>query len=461
MASSVDLIPADLAQSIERQTGATIIAIVPRGGGGASRMGAELTLRHGDGREERGYLSYDTRTGDPKRLPFFEREVAILKALSGPLADSGVRAPRFIAAEPAHLALLCGMVSGSDRFDQASDRMAVADALAAQLARLHAIDPASVELAGFGDPHIPPSERIATKLQRWRASHLAATPDPVLILALDWLAANIPADRGPSVILHGDAGTGNCLHDGQDITAMLDWELTHYGDPMEDLAQCWVRNLFQPFVRLSDFFKAYEAAGGIAVDVDRVRFHRLYFQMSFTAPGHANFYGESDVVPALMGISLVFHTAHMRVIVQSLGELTGQSFTGPVLPEIPASHIDRTFAIALDDLRNVITPRVADQQASAKAKSLARMVKYWRMRERYGAAFARDECAEIAAVTGQSAEDIATARQHLASALLEQQVAPETVLQLCHNRMVRETFLMADAMGSLRDCYFPSLDQAQ
>src|ERR1700733_14469683 len=99
-------VPADLVAALEAATGARIVSIVPRAGGGASRRGAELVLRHSDGREQAGYLSFDSRVADPKRLAFFQRETAILQALSGPLVHSGVAAPRFLAAAPAHLALL-------------------------------------------------------------------------------------------------------------------------------------------------------------------------------------------------------------------------------------------------------------------------------------------------------------------------------------------------------------------
>ena len=50
-------IPADLREQVERQTGAVIAAEQARGGGGASRQGAEVTLRHPDGNEQRCYLA--------------------------------------------------------------------------------------------------------------------------------------------------------------------------------------------------------------------------------------------------------------------------------------------------------------------------------------------------------------------------------------------------------------------
>ena len=452
------LIPADLAASVERQTGAKIVGIVPRAGGGASRQGAELTFRWPDGREQTGYLSYDSRAADPLRMPFFRREAAVLAAFSGSLANRGVRAPRFMAAEPAHLALLTALAAGSDRFADATEPHALADDFIAQLAALHRIAPSDLTLDGFGDAATPPSIVVRERIAQLQADNLATMPDPILTLALQWLAANIPADLGPSVLVHGDAGPGNFLHQDNRVTALLDWELTHFGDPVEDLAQIWVRSMFQPFRPMREVFKAYEAHAGAPVDVDRVRYHRLYFQLGFTVSGHASFYGKSPVKPAMIGVSMLFYTAHMRVIVQSIAELTGQALLPVDLPDAPAGLADRTFEIALEDLQQAITPRLTDQHAATKAKSLARLVKWWRARDRYGDLFERAECDEVGALLGETFDCVLAARAALTHALLEDRVDRSVTLQLCYRRVVRETALMGDAMGSLRDCYFPPLD---
>ena len=457
--TSPTLIPLDLIATMEANTGTSITSIVPRAGGGASRHGAEVVLRHGDGRTEAGYLSYDTRMADPKRAPCFEREVAILKALSGPLAGVGVKAPRFLAADRAHLALLTTLTEGSDKYYEAGSDDAVGRDFVAQLAALHRIDPAGLVLDGFGDPGMPVSARIRQGIADARRDNLASAPDAILLLALDWLEANVPPDRGPAVIVHGDAGPGNFLqHDGR-VTALLDWELCHFGDPMEDLAQIWVRSLFQPFLRPSAVFAAYEAAGGITVEVDRVRYHRLYFQVGFMVSAHAALHGVPGMRPASMGVSMLFYAAHMRVIVRSLAELCRQALPAIDLPDSDATWRDRTFAISIDDIHDVVAPRATDQQSAVKAKSLARLIKFWRARDRYGAAYDAAEIAEIAAALGEAAEPtVARARLALAHGVAEGRIGRAAALGLSHARTMRETALMGDGMGSFRDTYFPALD---
>ncbi|MCW1383668.1 phosphotransferase family protein [Novosphingobium sp. KCTC 2891] len=446
------VIPPALKEQVEQRTGYVIAAERPRGGGGASRQGAEVVLQSPDGAERTCYLAWDARAGDPARLAFFERETAVLGALSGPLASGGVRVAPLVAAFPSHLALLSEFVTGQDRFAQATDPAALAADFVAQLAALHRIDAADPALAPLGDAQEPPSQRIAANIAQWRQDNLAGAADPLLQLALVWLAANIPPDRGPPVLLHGDAGPGNFLFVDNRVEALVDWELSHLGDPMEDLAQIWVRSLIQPFVPIADVFRAYEAAGGVPVDLPRVRFHRLYFQLSFSVAS-AGQVARGGVT----GTALLFGTMHRRVMARSLGELAGIALKAPALPDCPVDPIDRTFEIALADLRDEIVPAAGNQRAAAKAKELARLVKFWRMRLSHGAVYDAAEVADIRALLPAAPSDLPGARRALAAAIDAGSVDFSAALQVCHARTVRETAIMADAMGALSTTWYEPL----
>lgn len=453
------VIPAALRSSIEEKAGGVISDERPRGGGGASRQGAEVTLTLPDGTAKRCYLSWDPRAGDPARLPYFERETAILQALSGPFVDSGVRAARIYAAEPAFLAHLCAFVEGNDRFPQATEKDAIAQDFIGQLAKLHAIDVGHVGLAPLGVASQSPSERIRDNLTQWRAAHLViARPEPIFQLALDWLLANIPEDVGGSVVVHGDAGPGNFLFDGDRVVALVDWELVHLGDPVEDLAQIAVRSLIQPFVPMADVIAGYERVSGHAVDRARIKFHRLYFQISFLVPGHIAQQSTNASAPTAIGQAMLFSTMHRRVIVESLGELMGHALLDHPLPECPPTANDSGFAVALDDIKDEIVPHLSNQRAATKAKSLARLIKYWRMRDRCGAQFDTEELAQLRQALGGDVASIAEGRTALARAIAAGAINPEDALQLSHNRMRRETHMMADAMGALATTTYESME---
>src|SRR3546814_2130468 len=65
-------------------------------------------------------------------------------------------------------------------------------------------------------------------------------PHPAFELGFRWLEANRPATTTVGVV-HGDFRLGNLLVDQEGLRAVLDWELTHLGDPLEDLGWFCVR----------------------------------------------------------------------------------------------------------------------------------------------------------------------------------------------------------------------------
>jgi aminoglycoside phosphotransferase len=74
---------------------------------------------------------------------------------------------------------------------------------------------------------------------------------------------SIPGHAAPGVILvHGDYGPNNVLLDAAaaDVTAVLDWEWAHAGQPLEDLAWCeFIIRTHHPaeVPALDDFYAAY------------------------------------------------------------------------------------------------------------------------------------------------------------------------------------------------------------
>lgn len=238
--------------------------------------------------------------------------------------------------------------------------------------------------------------------------------------------------------------------------ALIDWELTHLGDPMEDLAQIWVRSLIQPFVPMAQVFADYEAASGSPVDVARVKYHRLYFQLSFTAPSYALASTQGSQVGAT-GTGLLFGTMHRRVIVRSVSELAGVAVRDPVIPEIEPDAQDRYFATALKDLREDIVPAANNQRAASKAKELARLIKFWRRRASHGALFDAQELVEIRAALPAAPDDLPGARAALARSIAQDEIDFAVAVQLCHSRVMRETFVMAEAMGALATTWYEDI----
>ncbi len=97
------------------------------------------------------------------------------------------------------------------------------DGLAAALAAVHRM-PADASLA-------PPADEPLGQLRALH-DHLGE-PHPAFELAFRTLGPDRPPTR--RTIVHGDFRIGNLMVDGDRLTGVLDWELTHIGDPVEDL----------------------------------------------------------------------------------------------------------------------------------------------------------------------------------------------------------------------------------
>lgn len=76
------------------------------------------------------------------------------------------------------------------------------------------------------------------ELDHWEAliDKDQAEPLPITRAAIRWLRANPPPPARKLSVVHGDFRTGNFLYDARgEIHGVLDWEMAHLGDPLEDL----------------------------------------------------------------------------------------------------------------------------------------------------------------------------------------------------------------------------------
>ena len=100
-------------------------------------------------------------------------------------------------------------------------------------------------------------------------------PQPIVRAAIRWLYAHPPPPAQKLSVVHGDYRSGNFLHDGSGrIIAVLDWEMAHIGDPLEDLAwgldPLWRHTNDSDQVggmcTKADAIRIWEAASGLKVD---------------------------------------------------------------------------------------------------------------------------------------------------------------------------------------------------
>jgi aminoglycoside phosphotransferase (APT) family kinase protein len=264
------VLDASLRRFVEMQTGGVVSRAEPVATGASRRTWRVDVAR--DGEVLALVLRHDAGDGPLSGTELdLAREAVVYRALQG----RGVRIPKLRAAS--RDALLVERAPGSDALASVADagrRAAIERDLFKALAELHAVNADRLVLPGFAVPADGP-DHARCDLDLWRRIATSRLPpDPLCDFAARWLDGSAPAaDR--TVLCHGDAGPGNFLFEGSRVTALLDWEFAHLGDPLDDLAWVAVRaHLLGGFADLADGFRSWRDASGLRFDVARVEYYR-------------------------------------------------------------------------------------------------------------------------------------------------------------------------------------------
>jgi len=250
--------------------------------GGASRQtwSFDATIEHTDGRSETLPLVMrsDIRKGTgsiTRDVEYKILEAAYEGGVSVPkmhlMGDDSIGMPFFLM-ERVEGETIARRLLRDDEYKEA--RSAITGQLAAALAAIHRIPIDQPNLDGL-EPPLPDKNLAETELDRFETSYRAITldPHPAFEIAFRWLRRHLPPSGEPRLV-HGDFRIGNVIFGPEGLRSVLDWEIAHICDPMEDLAWLCVRawrfgNDHLPVGGVGareDLWEAYEAAGGNKVD---------------------------------------------------------------------------------------------------------------------------------------------------------------------------------------------------
>ena len=205
-----------------------------------------------------------------------KREIDVYRALAG----SVVPVPRVLGTRQftEGLVMLMSRAPGDSRLPRDTDgALGLIDDLLKAIGDLHTLDSAHLDL-GWGQP---PSiqDSIRHELAVW--NELASEhPRSECSYALGWLSAHLDSlevSNAPAVLVQGDTGPGNAVFDGDKLSAIVDWELSHFGDPMEDLA--WIDQRCQQWDLIAGARARRLRAYGLTVTEQRIAYHAVFVRL--------------------------------------------------------------------------------------------------------------------------------------------------------------------------------------
>ena len=261
-------------------SGATGVTRAVRLSGGASQETWSFDIVHPDG--DIGAILRRAPSGygaAPERAAGLAAEAALMQRAY----EAGVSSPRVLHVLQPQDELGTGFIMSrvegetiprkilrDERFAQARPK------LARQLGKVLA------DIHGLALPQLPELRRMtaAKEIAELDRDYRSFNrPRPVFELALRWLRDRDPGSPHEVTLVHGDFRHGNLIIGPEGLRAVLDWELAHLGDPMEDLGWICVNSwrfgeIDKPVGGLGtreELFAGYEKAGR-RVDPARVKF---------------------------------------------------------------------------------------------------------------------------------------------------------------------------------------------
>jgi len=168
-------------------------------------------------------------------------------------------------------------------FDSARPRFA--RAMYEILAAIHTFDWRATPIPDVVE--VPaPEECWRRELEHWERviDEQELPPQPVVRAGIRWLRANPPPPPARVTVVHGDFRVGNLLFTPEgEIRGVLDWEMAHVGDPLEDLAWSFLENwewardgLKGGVIAAEEAIAIYEAASGIQVDRNALHWWEVF-----------------------------------------------------------------------------------------------------------------------------------------------------------------------------------------
>lgn len=338
-------------------------------------------------------------------------------------------------------------VPGEQHFGTTSDadRRAAVDDYLQILARLHALP-----VQPFADAAIagtePSADPALIGLRRYEEVFRSTTrhPEPFMEFCLGWLRRNPPDARGRRAPVVWDSGQFH-HRDGR-ITAVLDLELGHVGDPMMDLAGWRMRDSIVGYGDFRDLYRRYEEVGGAPIDLDAIARHHVAFTLT-----NQLVFGAAirDPVPGSdLMTNLQWCCETNLFTTEALGELLGIELPTVELPDPAPSGSATAFHYLVATLGGV---RSDDEFLGYQVRTGFRLARHLQRRDEIGAATEAADLDDLRPLLGRRPATAADGERELQDFVLADTDGrhDRELVALFHRRNLRAQMLLGPAHSAM------------
>jgi hypothetical protein len=332
-----------------------------------------------------------------------------------------------------------------------AEREAVTKHFIQGLAKLHRLPISQTAFRGL-ELQATIAQCVKRELDIWRAMYSeTGRIDPLIELALEWLEGHVPNPPGSPVLVHGDAGPGNFMFENGQLTGLIDWELAHPGDPMEDLAWLSMRAVMEPIPGFAERVREYGRLTGAPADLERIRYHRVFVSTRVVIIRHRNITGQP-------GSSIISRALNRRLVVAALAEAIGLDLLATDRVEAQPTRQTFLYDAVIKDLRDEIATISSEPRVIAAAKDAARVLKYLREVDRLGIPVQARDVSCLCELLGRRPAGVEEGQLDLLNAMRAGSIPIESVIQYFAGSAAREAELAAYASGSMAARDFPDLE---
>ncbi len=386
----------------------TVEWIAQVGGGEITRLQRHVARREAwvvdvtrpDGSVLEGFLRLERTPAGLRSSTSLVRETRIIQALGA----TDIPVPDVYGVNDDLHCTLFERVRGRsdiDKLDDPVQQRAVMEDFIRVIARMHTLD---LDALGLADvmPYIPTTPQEAAlndvdlALEQW-SGFLEHYRDPLITFGVRWLRRNAPDSMARLSLVQGDTGPVNFMFDGDRVSAIIDLEWGHFGDPLEDLGNICAREFWNPSGGLTGLFHLYQEVSGIPYTKFAAQYYRVQQNVRGMIPIHA------ISVNAHPRESLAWFLCYRylgdRATCESLAEAAGLVVERPLMPEDHGTK-DVLADAAIWSLEKDVQPHLADAFAKSRAGDAAILIRIMDRKRRYGALIDEIECDELEPLLG-------------------------------------------------------------